>query len=329
MKPCCIWLWFNLYLCMYIWLCWIKNHKQKKTCFLKLVCNFSLIYIKKWDKNIPTFYALFFRCFPTLPWMSVGFPACVDNICASSCYDCGFDVLDVGGCAHIHDASAKHGCVHRTLPLWRWYWQYVSNSSFRRSGSVDLFLWIVGFFATKKMCCVFWWNQISYSYESQRVRPPKHHGVLPNNTQHQISYHIISSLEIYEKQTSKQVTVSLFIPYFIPSKHIYYIPNKITKHQDVFLHVFFVRLSCHRFLLLPMISLEAHIWHPCDWVDSKPLHRKTTMPSPLPWQSSRIPMDTELSLGKRCNFLYKPTFLNVYNIHVCERKKNPGYMYIY
>lgn len=158
--------------------------------------------------------------FPTLPWMSVGFPACVDNICASSCYDCGFDVLDVGGCAHIHDASAKHGCVHRTLPLWRWYWQYFSNSSFRRSGSVDLFLWIVGFFVIQN-CDVFLMKSNVLSNESQRGHPPKHHGVLPNNTQHQISYRHISSLEIYKKQTSKQVTVSLFIPYFIPSKHIY------------------------------------------------------------------------------------------------------------
>ena len=263
--------------------------------------------------------------FPTLPWMSVGFPACVDNICASSCYDCGFDVLDVGGCAHIHDASAKHGCVHRTLPLWRWYWQYVSNSSFRRSGSVDLFCELLDSLQQKNVLCFLMKSNILFLWIS-KSSPAQTPWVLPNNTQHQISYHIISSLE----KTSKQVTVSLFIPYFIPSKHIYiYIPNKITKHPDFFLHVFFVRLSCHRFLLLPMISLEAHIWHPCDWIDSKPLHRKTTMPSPLPWQSSRIPMDTELSLGKRCNFLYKPTFLNVYNIDVCERKKNPGYMYIY
>lgn len=186
--------------------------------FLEIGLQF-LFYIKKVGQKYSHFLCFVFQMFSPL---SAGFPACVDNICASSCCDCGFDVLDVGGCAHIHDASAKHGCVHRTLPLRRWYWQYASNSSFRRSGSVDLFLWIVGFFVIqKKVCCVFWWNQMSYSYESQRVHPPKHHGVLPNNTQHQISYRHISSLEIYKKQTSKQVTVSLFIPYFIPSKHIY------------------------------------------------------------------------------------------------------------
>ena len=265
-------------ICMYIHM--IVLNKKLRNMFLEIGLQFLSYIHKKVGQKCSHLLCFVFQMFSPhfLEWVLDSLPASITSVpvpatTAASMFSTWAAVL-------TYTTPAPNTAVF-TGP-YRWDGDIDNMSAIQVSE--DLEVWIcfcelLDSLSYKIVMC-FWWNQISYSYESQRVHPPKHHGVLPNNTQHQISYHI-SSIEIYKKQTSKQVTDSLFIPYFIPSKHmyIYIYQTRQQNHQDFFLHVFSCDYLAIDFCCFPWIP-SRHIsgTHAIESIPSHCIVRRPCLP---------------------------------------------------